>query len=260
MVFQAILIENESQRKSTLLDAVLEVDMDEEKELSLDLVQYWQILRKRWILIVVIPLIAALVSGIVSFFILKPVYEASTTLIVGKKASDTVQPNQVLDYNVIMANQQLAKTYAEIAKSRTIEENVIKKLGLPITQERLDEKISVDAVKNTEVLEIKVENNDSQMAAKIANTLAQEFSAAVIEIKKVDSVSIVDAAVAPPDPVKPKKMFNVLIAFMVGLIAAMGTALLLEYLDNTIKSSDDVEKTLGLPVLGMIPKFEAEQR
>lgn len=229
-------------------------------EQELDLLQYWEVLKKRWLIILAIPLIAALTSGIVSFFILKPVYQASTTLIVGKKAADnSQQANQLLDYNVLLANQQLAKTYGTIAKSRTVEEDVINDLKLTVTPEQLDPNVSVDPVKNTEILQISVNDNDPKLAAEIANTMAKKFSDSVIQIKKVDSVSIIDPAVTPDKPVKPKKALNVLIAFVVGLMAAVGLAFLLEYLDNTIKSTQDVEDILGLPVLGVIPYYTNEE-
>lgn len=226
-------------------------------EEEIELWQYWEMLKKRWLIIVVLPLIAALTSGIISFFILKPVYQASTTLIVGKKASEAGQAAvQMLDNNVLLANQQLAKTYAEIAKSRTVEQNVIEDLDMEITVEALDKMVSITSVKSTEILEIQVTNTDPDFAAAIANSMAQEFSKAVIEIKKVDSVSIVDTAVSPTNPIKPNKQLNILIAFVVGLMAAAGLAFLLEYLDNTIKTSADVENVLGIPVLGVIPIYE----
>lgn len=232
-----------------------------EQEQELDLVQYWEMLKKRWIIVVAIPLIAALASGIVSFFILKPTYQASTTLIVGKKAAEsgTQQAGQLLDLNVLQANQQLAKTYGTIATSRTVEENVIKDLNLEMKPEVLNAKITVNPVKNTEILEIDVTDNNPELAAQIANATAKRFSDAVIQIKKVDSVSIIDSAVTPDMPVKPKKTLNVLIAFVVGLMASAGLAFILEYLDNTIKSTKDVEEILGLPVLGVIPLYEVEE-
>ena len=232
--------------------------MEEEMELR----QYWEIIHKRWLLIVALPLIAALTSGIISFYIIKPVYQASTTLIVGKKAEDISQAllGQILDYNVLQANLQLAKTYGEIAKSRTVEQNVIEKLNLGLTVTELDNQVLITPVKNTEILEIQVQNTDPQLAASIANTMAAEFSAAVIEIKKVDSVSIVDEAVAPANPVKPNKMLNILIALLVGLMAAVGLAFLLEYLDNTIKTSEEAENILGIPVLGLIPLYDNEKK
>ena len=227
--------------------------MEEEIELR----QYLEVLRKRWVIVVVLPLIAALTSGVVSFFVIKPVFQASTTLIVGKKASESGQAAvQMLDNSVLQANLQLAKTYATIAQSRTVEQNVINYLNLPMTIGELDSLISINPVKTTEILEIQVSNTNPELAAAIANTMAQEFSKSVIEIKKVDSVSIVDTAVIPSQPVKPNKKLNVLIAFVVGLMASVGIVFLLEYLDNTIKTSNDVENLLGIPVLGVIPNYE----
>ena len=226
-------------------------------EEEIDLRQYWDMLRKRWIIVVALPIIAALTSGIVSFFVLKPVYQASTTLIVGKKATESGQAAmQMLDNSVLLANQQLAKTYAAIAQSRTVEQNVINNLALPLTVAEFDKMIAINPVKTTEILEIQVLNKDPKLAAGIANSMANEFSKAVIEIKKVDSVSIVDTAVIPDQPVKPNKKLNVLIAFVVGLMAAMGLVFLIEYMDNTVKTSQDVEDILGIPVLGVIPNYE----
>ncbi|TWH59740.1 capsular polysaccharide biosynthesis protein [Desulfitobacterium sp. LBE] len=229
------------------------------EEQEIDLIELWEAIKKRWIIVVIIPLIAALTSGIVSFFILDPVYKASTTLIVGKKASEEQQASQLLDNSVLQANKQLALTYSEIAKSRTVEENVINKLNLQYTKEELDKKITVESVKNTEILAISVQDKDPLLAAAIANTMAEKFSESVINIKKVDSVSIVDRAVSPNQPVKPKKTQNILIAFAVGLVVSVGLALLLEFLDNTIKNAKDVEKILGLPVLGEIPIYETDK-
>jgi len=226
-------------------------------EEEIDLREYWEVLKKRWIIVVVLPLIAALTSGIISYFVIKPVYQASTTLIVGKKASEAGQAAvQMLDNSVLQANLQLAKTYAAIAQSRTVEQNVIDDLDLPMTVGQLDKMISINPVKTTEILEIQVMNTDPELAAAIANSMAGEFSKSVIEIKKVDSVSIVDTAVIPEHPVKPNKPLNVLIAFVVGLMASLGLVFLLEYLDNTIKTSNDVEDILGIPVLGVIPNYE----
>jgi len=224
---------------------------------EIELLQYWDVLRKRWMIVVALPLIAALTSGVISFFVIIPVYQSSTTLIVGKKASEPGQDAaKNLENSVLQANQQLAKTYAMIAQSRTVEQNVIKDLNLPLTVEELDSMISINPVKTTEILEIQVTNTNSELAASIANTMAQEFTKAVIEIKKVDSVSIVDTAVIPDKPIKPRKTLNVLIAFVVGLMTSLGLVFLLEYLDNTVKTSSDVEKLLGIPVLGIIPDYE----
>lgn len=226
-------------------------------EEKIELRKYWDVLRKRWKIVLTLPLIAALMSGVISFYVIKPVYQASTTLLVGEKARESGQVAvQMLNNEVLLANQQLAKTYASIAQSRTVEQNVIKYLNLPLAVEELDRMITVNQVKTTEILEIQVRNTDPGQATAIANIMAQEFSKAVIEIKKVDSVSIVDSAVIPDKPVKPNKTLNVLIAFVIGLMVSVGLVFLLDYLDNTVKTSNDVETLLGIPVLGVIPFYE----
>lgn len=247
----------EGDWESPLSTSFAKVFWEAEMEEKIELRQYWDVLRKRWKIVVVLPLIAALTSGVISFLVMKPVYQASVTLIVGKKALESGQAAvQMLDNSVLLANQQLAKTYATITQSRTVEQNVINDLNLPLTVEGLDSLIAVNPVKTTEILEIQVTNTNPELAASIANTMAQEFSKAVIEIKKVDSVSIMDTAVIPNKPIKPKKTLNVLIAFVVGLMASVGVVFLLENMDNTVKTLSDVEKFLGIPVLGIIPDYE----
>lgn len=230
-------------------------------EAEIDLRQLWVIIKKRWLLLVTLPLLAALISGVISFYILKPVYQSSTTLIVGKKANDMEEQSAtlLLENNVLAANRQLAKTYGEIAKSRTVREQVITELGLGLTAEQLHSQINVSQVEDTEILELTVTDTDPQLAADIANVTVQKFFAAVIEIKKIDSVSIIDKAVAPTCAVKPNKLINIVIAFMVGLMAAFGSSILLEYLDNTIKSSQEAEELLGLSVLGVILDYQYDE-
>ncbi|MDR3587311.1 MAG: Wzz/FepE/Etk N-terminal domain-containing protein [Desulfosporosinus sp.] len=224
-------------------------------EKEMELRQYWEVLRKRWLIVIAIPLLMAVISGMISFYVLTPVYLASTTLIVGQKASGTSQTaGQMLNYDVLLANQQLAKTYGTIAQSRTVEQNVLTALDLSMTVEEFNRQISVNPVKDTEILEIQVTNKSPKLAAAIANTMAQEFSKAVIEIKKVDSVAIVDKAVIPNLPIRPNKMMNVLLAFVAGLMASAGLVFLLEHMDNTVKTATDVTNLLGIPVLCIIPQ------
>jgi capsular polysaccharide biosynthesis protein len=229
-------------------------------EPKIEMRQYREVIKKRRILIVLLPVIIALAGGVVSWYLLTPIYRASTTLIVGKKASDIGQGSgQMLDYDVLLANQQLAKTYAMIVKSHTVEQKVLEDLGLPYTVEELDKMISVNSIKNTDILEIQVETTSPGLSASIANSMALEFADAVIEIKKVDSVSTVDRAMAPDKPVKPKKILNVLIAYVAGLLGALSLAFFLEHMDNTLKSAKGVEKLLGISVLAQIPKYKIKR-
>jgi capsular exopolysaccharide synthesis family protein len=219
---------------------------------DLEFRQLWSMLRKRWIIVLGLPLIAALIIGVMSYYVITPVYQASTTLLIGGKASEAaLEATTQVAGNTIL--QQLIKNDAEIAKSHTVEKNVITDLKLPLTVDKIDPLIDVSQVKTTDLLEIKVNNQSPKLAASIANATAQEFSKAVTP----GSVSIVDQAEIPNKPMSPNKTMNVLFALVGGLIASISLAFLLEYLDNTIKTYRDVKDILGMPLLGLIANYSS---
>ena len=222
---------------------------------TIDLLQVWQTIRKRWLIVVVLPLLAILTSGVLSIYVIKPTYQATATVIVGKNVA--AQADKMQDYNSVLANQQLAKTYETIAKSRTVLARVADQVGGDATPESLVKQVTVAAVKSTEVIAIDVQDRDAQRAADIANKITTAFTTRVIEVKKVDSVSVIDAATIPKAPIKPNKRLNLALAFVLGLFAAIGVVFLLEMLDNTIKTAEELENLIGLSVLGSIPQFSA---
>lgn len=229
------------------------IDLNDDFDV-IDLRDIWRIIKKgKWILIS-LPIIAMVTSAIISFFVLTPRYAASTTLMVGKTYQG---PNaMMLQYNDILTANQLVKTYSEIAKSRAVTEKVLQTEKLDITPEQLGEQIEVKPVKDTQLIQITVEDTDPERATRLANLTASVFINKVIEIMKVDNVNIVDHAVVPASPVKPNKKLNIIIAGVVGFMVAIGLVFLLEFLDRTIKSGDDVKRYLELPVLGAIPKID----
>lgn len=122
----------------------------------------------------------------------------------------------------------------------------------------MNSKITVGNEGNAQVLKITVQDPDAAMAAKIANTTAEVFQTEIVELMNVDNVTILSPAQIGenPSPVKPQPVLNMAIAMVVGLMAGVGLAFLMEYLDNSVKSEQDVEKLLGLPVLGTITVIE----
>ena len=207
----------------------------------------------KWILII-LPLVSMLTSGIFSYFVITPVYKSSTTLMVGKTYSGENGP--LLQYNDILTANQLVKTYSQIAKSRTVAEKIIELEKLDMTPGVFSGKIDVQPVRDTQLIQISIEDSNPNKAARLANVSGQVFIKKVVEVMKLDNVNIVDPAVPPQLPEKPNKRMNIMIAGVVGLMAAVGLVFLLEFLDQTIKSSEDINRYLELPVLGVIPKID----
>jgi capsular polysaccharide biosynthesis protein len=214
---------------------------------------YLRILKKRWLLIFIITLAATAVNAVVSFFIIKPTYKSDISVIIGRIGTGTDANNQAMNYNDILMYQKLVKTYSELVKSRTVAENAIESLGLDIKIEVLQEMISVSPKGDTEFLTIAVRSKNAEQAMLIANQLAKSLKEVSISINKMDNVQILDPAQFPTTQDSPKPLINIAIAFFLGLMVSVGLVLLLEYLDNTVKTQEDIEKSLGIPVIGLIP-------
>ncbi|MGD7043296.1 YveK family protein [Jeotgalibacillus proteolyticus] len=219
-------------------------------EETISLKELFGTLRKRMAMIIVIALLAVSISAAVSYFLITPVYQSSTQLLVNQEKSD--QPN--LNVSDIQANLQLINTYNVIIKSPVILDKVSEQLDGTFTAGQLNEKITVQTEQDSQVVNLTVQDPDPYVAADIANRTADAFQDEIVNLMSVDNVSILTPAVVSNDqsPVSPQPFLNMAIALVVGLMVGVGIAFLLEYLDNTIKTEQDIEKTLDLPVLGVI--------
>ena len=220
-------------------------------EETIDLKEYFGIIKKKSKIIILITLIAMISSAVVSFFVLSPVYETKTTLIVNRSEASEDKSMTGDEYTV---SQKLAVTYGEIIKSRTVLDEVIDSLGLDMTYDELVSKISVSPVGDTQIISIKVQDTNPKKAMDIANAIPKVFTKEVQRITKANGAEVIDTAVLPENPIKPNKLMNVAIATVLGLMISLFVVFLLEYMDNKIKKPEDIEKHLGLPILGVVPK------
>jgi capsular polysaccharide biosynthesis protein len=151
----------------------------------------------------------------------------------------------------------MINTYSVIIKSPAILEKVIDELELDQSVDQLSQKITINSQENSQVFSLTVQDYNPAKAVEIANTVSSIFQKEIKDIMKVDNVSILAKAEIKenPSPVKPNPLSNIAIAVVVGLMAGIGLAFLLEYLDNTIKDEDDIERLLDLPLLGSIQKI-----
>lgn len=225
-------------------------------EETISLKELFQTIRKRLSLIILLTVVVVATVGVISFFFLTPVYQSSTQILVNQKSTDQTTLNQ----SDIRTNLELINTYNVIIKSPAILDLVKKELNLDRSVGALNEQISVGSENNSQVVKITVQDTDPKMAADIANTVAAVFENQIKTIMNVDNVNILSPAVVLENqsPVKPQPVLNMAIGLVVGLMIGVGLAFLLEYLDNTIKTEQDIEKLLELPVLGAITTIDIE--
>lgn len=222
-------------------------------ENTIDLNQFLYVLNKRKNIIIVITLAAAIIAGIISFFIMSPVYQSKVTVIVGKKNEPGTSAVQ---YNDIMMYQNLTKTYASIATSKLITGKAAEKLGNGTTADALSKVITVTPETGTQILDISAEGGTPKEALDRVTALSQAFVENSSSVYNAGEVNIMDKGVLTQTPVKPNKKLNIAIAFFLGLMVSVGISFLLEYMDSTVKTSEDVKRYLDLPVLGVINKYE----
>lgn len=225
-------------------------------EETIDLRECFSIIKKRFWVIALITVIATAISGVISFFVLKPVYEAKSTLIVN---TEKYEGSQVITWDQISVTQQLAVTYGEIIKSRTVLEDVIKNLKLDDEYKDLVKNITISPIEDTQIISIRVEDTNKEKARNIANEIPKVFSEEAKRITKANDVQVIDEAILPKEPVKPNKIMNILVAAVLGIMIGLFVVFLIEYLDNKLKTTQDIEKHLGLNVLGVVPTESIER-
>jgi len=216
------------------------------------------LLRVLWRRLWVIVLVAIVLMGSATGFSLlqAPTYEASVTLFIGQKATDD---STNLSGNV-EGVQQLTTTMTEAVTTLPVAQGVVEELDLSSRNaEGLLENLSAEQQIETSLIEVTYRDTDPQRAQLVANTVGQVFSEQVEELSPRASgvtATVLEPAVAPETPVNPDPLRNGLLALVFGVLLGAGLAFLLEYLDDSWSSPEEVERVSGVPTFGIIPEFE----
>jgi len=221
-------------------------------EIEVDLKDILNILKKGLPVLILIPLLFMVIAGYVSLYRLDPVYRASTTLMVGGNiyANDD---KQYIHYEDLLTGKQLVSTYSEIAKSRSVCEQVTIKNDLDITAENFSKKITVQAINDTPLISLNITDTNPAAAAKLANETATVFMEKVKEIMQFNNVKIIDIARTPKKPIGPNVNRNIVLAGVLGLFMAIFIIFLRQFFKQTFENSEEAAKLLETTVLANIP-------
>jgi len=188
-----------------------------------------------------------------------PTYEASITILVGQERGITETPNDVIGL------QQLTQTMVGAVSSRRVAEAVIRQQDLRMTSDKfLEEHLSVEQVPNTQWIQVSYRDVSPERAQQVANAVGDVFSKQISEVSpNANAIAITatvwERAVVPDAPVTPNPVRNGLLALAVGLIIGVGLAFLLEYLDDSWDSPEEMEQVSGAPTFGIIPEIKASK-
>lgn len=218
---------------------------------EIDLKEMFKYFKSKIYIIVLVTFLILALGTCYSLFVKKPKYTSSSTIVLASSESGSTANMQV----EVALNQKLVGTYREIVKSRSVLERVIEDLDLKYRYEELSNKVGVSSVADTEIIKISVVDENPKTAQKIARSVSSTFAKEVSNIYNMKNINVLDDANLPAKASNMSFLKECIIYFMIGLVLSFGIIFVIFYFDNTLKSIDQVENRLKLPILGTIPLY-----
>ncbi len=220
---------------------VVEIEI---KELLLALLQKW------WV-ITLLCILGAASAGIYTKNFITPVYTSTSKVYVINR-----QDEDMTTWSDLQSGTYIAKDLMILVKSRPVTEEVIRKLNLSLTSGQLASMISVNTPSETRIMEITVTHQDPQIAKQLVDAVAEVSSERMVSVMQMEKVNVVEEGNLPAYPSSPNTMKNIIIGGLLGAIATSFVIIATNLLNDTIKSSEEIEKYLGITTLGVIPQEE----
>ena len=227
----------------------------ENKDIEIDLGKIFYKMRNKIIYIIIFTIVAAIVSGLITHFCVKPRYSATTKMYVYSN-TDRISTDSTITSTELTASQDLVNTYIYILKSDTVLEAVIKDLDLNISPSALRSGISAQQADKTVAFEVTVTASGPKTAAKIANSIAKIAPKDIVRVVKAGGVEIIDYAKVPTKPSSPNLSLNITIAALAAMFISFVAFFLYELFDTTITSERDIIGEFDIPILGTVPNLE----
>ena len=207
------------------------------------------LLRKRLLLVILLPLLTAMIVGVGTLF-LPNEYTASTTMYVLSKTGDDV--SSAVTQQELSAGQMLTNDVSTILKSSRVKNDVADQLGLDNLR---DFDLSITSSTTTRVITLSVTGTDPELTTNVANALVADTSQVASEVMQIQSVNVIDAATVPQYPSGPRRLLYVAVGLLAGLFAAVCIVVIQDMLDTRVRSGNDVEEIVGVPVIGHFPQI-----
>lgn len=220
-------------------------------EVEIDIGHILSILWEKILVIIATGIIVGLAGFLVSKFLITPKYESETKLYVLNRANDSATT-----LSDVQLSTQLTKDYQILVTSAPVMNQVIKELGLNMKASELASTISVDTPSDTRVLQITVTSDDPKRAKDIADKVAQVSSKKICDIMKIEQVNVIEEGSLSEEPAVDTVQKWTLIGLALGIVLSCAVIIIRSVLDDTVKTTEDVEKYFDLSTLAVIPISE----
>ena len=233
------------------------MDNQEKDLIQLDIMLLLRRIWEKKVLIVLVTLLFTVASLAISIFVITPQYSSTTKVYVVNQTKDEKKAITTQD---VQLGSLLVKDYKEIILSNKVMEDAAEKSGTGLTAKELAKKVSVEAPKDTRIISITVQDKDPQVASDLANTVKEISADQIKEVTKIDDVTTLEEAKAATSPSSPNILKNGILATALGFILAVAGVVLFELLDDRVKRAEDIEETMGLVLLGVVPDTKTGKR
>lgn len=225
-------------------------------EMEIDLLELFSVVWHNLLLIIEIGLCVGALSFLYTSTLVPKQYVSTTKVYILNRQSDSVN----VTYSDLQSGATLTKDYKELIKSLPVMEKVVAQLNLDISPEHLANKITVNSPADTRIIEISVSDTDPYRANAMANAVRIAASAQISQVMDIEAINIVQKASYPDHPSSPSAMKNTMMGCILGAMLTIAVLIMLYLLDDTVKTPEDVEKVLGMSVLGSIPVLKDEEK
>nr|WP_301539649.1 Wzz/FepE/Etk N-terminal domain-containing protein [Paenibacillus sp. NEAU-GSW1] len=221
---------------------------------------YLRMVRRKWWLIMLIVIAACAAAGVKSKYYTTPIYEASAKLIVNTSSAAAQGQSVSPDVGELQTSLMLIDSYMDIIKSSAVLDKVDDQYPqLKDSAYDMSQKLSVYSINDSQVMYLKYESTSYEDAAHTVNAIANVFKQQIPSIMKVDNVTILNEAKTdgsvPQVPINTNIVMSIVVAFIISLMLGIGLVILLQLMDDTIKTEEDLKDLPGIPLLAAMGKM-----
>lgn len=231
-------------------DVIVNNDLRDDGEDTIDLLEVLGVLLHKWWLLLIVTVLMGAAGFAYSRFVITPMYQSTTSIYIMNTDKDN------LTYSDTQLATILTSDYEALITSRYVLEKTIKECELNESYSRLVSKISVSNKKGTRIIDISVTDPNPEKARYIADSVRQIAAEQIKSVMNIEAVNVVDQASTPTAPVSPSVAKWTVIMGAAGFLIVAVIILVVYFMDDTIKTSEDVARYLGLPTIGTIPVMD----
>lgn len=226
----------------------MEKNRETNGELEIDLGEFFKVIKKNVLMIILISLFCAASGLVSSMFLISKKYSSEATIYITPKVTE----QGTIDYNSIQTNSRMVNNYMEILKGETILAKVADQVGMKSYEEVLDT-LTISNPENTELISVSSETTDPELSQQIVSLVISTFTEDMMDILNLNNVTIINDAKVNENSVSPSVPKYTILGLAVGLVISCGYVFITFLFDKRLRTREEAENFLGVPVLATVP-------